>query len=107
MDPFSILGGLLLLILIIRLNSRVKKLELSLRGLPHHIPSSPADASQTVAQTVPVATVAPASPLTPNLITPTQPVSEVDHLEKLVHWIIEDWLLKLGALLLLIGLGWF
>lgn len=40
---------------------------------------------------------------------PQQPVADPkpDFLEQLVNWLKEDWLLKLGAFLLLIGFGWF
>ena len=90
-----------LFILLIRLNSRVTRVEESLKakGVVQP-PPTPMYAS------VPGA-LPNTQPVAPQQQTPT-PVVNVgpDAGERFVMWLKEDWLLKLGALLLLIGFGW-
>jgi uncharacterized membrane protein len=43
--------------------------------------------------------------LTSQFVEPAS-IEEVDSLDRFINWLKEDWLLKLGAFLLLIGFGW-
>jgi uncharacterized membrane protein len=86
-----------LVVQVIRLSIRVDHLERTRRG----------DVPQPVAPAHEVAPVsAPSEPVAPVAVAPT-PEFEPTPGERLIAWIKEDWLLKLGALLLLIGFGWF
>lgn len=50
---------------------------------------------------------------TTSIATPAQPVQtyaappQTDVFSDLIHWLSTDWLLKLGAFLLILGIGWF
>lgn len=86
------------LLLFFNLRGRVNKLERSITSAtakPAPAPSSPLQPQQSDLQPVLVS-----NPIIP----PTQagPTS----FDRFVDWMREDWLLKLGALLLLIGFGW-
>lgn len=104
MDFFTVIGWIVFLFLIIRLQGRVHKLEGRLKT-----PS-----------TRPTPSLAAPSPVIspPQMPTASQPLSQSavlfrpisfgpSDLERAGAWFKEDWLLKLGALLLLIGFGWF
>lgn len=94
------LGFVFLLISHLSLRGRVSVLEqlLSQKGVPH------AESSSTYSpQTAGVAAPAPVPEPPYQVYTPTGP----DTSSRFIEWMQEDWLLKLGALLLLIGFGWF
>lgn len=83
------------------LTKRVDKLEGALRAqqMPIQAP--------VVSQTLPAgATEVMAAPVKPENISPQETLPEDGWIEKFANWAKEDWLLKLGALLLLIGFGW-
>jgi len=88
----AIIVGIILFIIIQRLQNRIDALEkrLGVGPPPANQPAAPASAA-------PPATTAQAPPPAP---------AEPGAVEQLIEWIKEDWLLKLGALLLLIAFGW-
>jgi uncharacterized membrane protein len=101
---FSILifiGGVVILLLVLNLRGRVKKLERMIKGdVTKHMPEpnyEPQPPQQYVQQH-PISQISQ-SPAVP---APTGPTA----FERFAEWLKEDWLLKLGALLLLIGFGW-
>lgn len=88
MEIFTFFGVIALLIWVANLSGRVARLEG--RG--------------KLIDTTPVEDVA--SPQSPaGILTAKIPVENWSN--KFVDWLKEDWLMKLGALLLLIGFGWF
>ncbi len=97
MEALFILSLAVLLFLIYRINSKVDHLE-------QIIKSGSAASPQTSTQSNPTATPQPTTPPPPVSIPRS---SEPAAINKLFAWIKDDWLLKLGALLLLIAFGWF
>lgn len=95
-------GGLVLVATVISLRNRVAKLERLIQQPPdaavHQRPTGPAVHETSVA----LPPSAPTSQLPPGvpLGSGTTPA------DRFVRWIREDWLLKLGALLLLVGFSW-
>lgn len=107
MSEFVILiGGIIFLILIFNLRGRVHRLEqlASSSGLFERKtePISQPQLQQVEASHLVTQPVAPQ--LNQPAITLTQTGPSLA--EKFVEWLKEDWLLKLGAILLLIGFGW-
>lgn len=104
MYAFLTILGIVVFIMVLNLRGRVKKLEALIRAgeiqsvLPQ---AAPVMSAQGVLETTPkvMLTAAP---------TPTAPVDThvSDAMERLVAWFKDDWLLKLGASLILIGFGW-
>ncbi len=94
MEFIIIIGGVVILVLILNLRSRVQKLEQLIQT------KTPERAPELNYQTQPkqLETQQPLA-AAPTQITPTS-------FDKFVEWLKEDWLLKLGAMLLLIGFGW-
>lgn len=100
-----IIGGLLLIVTVISLRNRVAKLERLIQQRPEAITEASAPIPVSV-QTAPAAAPqhSPPQPLPPR---PSIPLgSGTTSADKFVRWIREDWLLKLGALLLLVGFSW-
>lgn len=95
-----IVGWVILFAMIRRLDGRIRQIEhgRTVSSVPAPAPLYSA-VSQTAASTQSVG--AHASPQQPNQVR-----SEDLWSHKIVEWLKEDWLLKLGALLLLIGFGW-
>ncbi len=92
--------GIVILIFVFNLRVRVKDLEeLVKSGETQPIPKSSSESSLSQLKKE-----QPITPLTePALgLSPLEPTS----FDKFSEWLKEDWLLKLGALLLLIGFGW-
>ncbi|MFA6354083.1 MAG: DUF2339 domain-containing protein [Candidatus Paceibacterota bacterium] len=92
--------GIVILIFVFNLRVRVKDLEeLVKSGETQLIPKSSSESSLSQLKKE-----QPITPLTePALeLSPLEPTS----FDKFSEWLKEDWLLKLGALLLLIGFGW-
>ncbi|MBI4994807.1 DUF2339 domain-containing protein [Candidatus Peregrinibacteria bacterium] len=84
---FSIfIGGLIIFVFVLSLHGRVQKLEQAIKNS--------------------------ATQHTPELLKAHQPLAPISLqtgttvFDKFVEWLKKDWLLKLGALLLLIGFGW-
>lgn len=114
MGFIEILGLVVLFILFINLSSRVKSLEDFSKGKSFN--------QNNVQTNAPVASVAGA---TSSSSTPTLSVAEPvigqgkinkpvisratgpSGIESLVNWLREEWLMKLGSLLMLFGFGWF
>lgn len=92
MEFILLLGGGLILIIILNLRSRIEKLEQLLQeGQP---------------QNVPITTLQSKTPQTNIQQLRQYHQTEPDWPDKFAAWLKEDWLLKLGAFLLLIGFGW-
>lgn len=94
LSPVATIAIVLLFILVFQLRGRVRRLEKSLKGgeeQTREIPSAIPVPSQTPVR---------ATPISRQATGPTP-------LERFGTWLKEDWLLKLGAILFLIGLGWF
>lgn len=105
MDIFWFLGLILAFYLITRLSTRVHDLE---RQLKTNIrPVQPQQAVST-APSIAVAQSPHISAPLPQPSATTAPGSpEVTAGSVFIAWLKEDWLLKMGALLLLMGVGWF
>lgn len=94
MEFLTFIGGLIILLLVLNIHSRVQKLEQSIKsGAPQRIPESSYHPQPQQFETQQPAI---------SVSLQTEPTS----FDKLIDWLKEDWLLKLGALLLLIGFGW-
>lgn len=97
-----VLSGIVALVLVLNLRSRVRRLEQSIGGkIPRLEPKSNYQTQSSLQS----------QPQQFNVFTPNQ--SSVVSLQveptssnKFTKWLKEDWLMKLGALLLLIGFGW-
>ena len=119
MGFLTVIGEIVVLIIILNLRGRVQKLEQFIKGgatqrtaepiyqpPPQQleaqqlaIPGSLLDYIKRTSNTI-ITKVQATTPIaTPKQAGPTLS-------EKFVEWLEEDWLLKLGALLLLIGFGW-
>lgn len=89
---------IVLFVLFLNVSGRVKRLEAIMRS---GVPVAPKTQEQVpVAGTVPT----PQAPI-PAMLQPLVSTGP-NSLERFGHWLKEDWLLKIGALLLLIGFGW-
>ena len=100
MEFIILIGGIVLLVLVLNLRGRVQKLEQMVKGgaqqtlTPSYQPSSQPAIPQS------------AIPGTLLDYIKQQLKLGVSRSEKFIEWLKEDWLLKLGAMLLLIGFGW-
>src|SRR3989338_2035646 len=92
-------GGIVLLALVLNLRQRVQRLEQFLQS------GSTQSTPEPNYSAVPRPVYSP--PLNAAFEPSVQPIQagSID-LEKFIAWLKEDWLLKLGAFLLLIGFGW-
>lgn len=89
MEFISIIFGIVLLVLVLQLRGRVSRLEDYVRlKLTHPAPPVIASGEGRAA---------------PPPLTPASP----DWARAFISWCKEDWLLKLGALLIIIAFGWF
>ena len=93
----EIIAVLFVMVLVHNLNGRVKELERKLEEKT--LPPSPA---LTSAPASPMMTTPQIQSAAPAAAIPTGPTSE----DVLISWLKDNWLLKLGALLLLMGFGW-
>jgi uncharacterized membrane protein len=102
MEIIYFIVTVVLSVFVLNLRARVEKLELIIKkgmvGQPAHQPQAPTSESEIAP---PLGVIQP--PSTQSL--PTM-APEVDFENKFIKWLKEDWLLKLGAMLLLIGFGW-
>ena len=96
MGTLGLLGVVVLMVMVFNLRKRVSDLEKSQKGSPQKDPMT------QVPQAAQISTV-PGAQFVPPLTTVVPQVVEEDHF---TAWLKENWLLKLGALLLLIGFGW-
>src|SRR3990167_3427444 len=96
MGTLGLLGVVVLMVMVFNLRKRVSDLEKSQKG------STQKDPMTQVPQAAQISTV-PGAQFVPPLTTVVPQVVEEDHF---TAWLKENWLLKLGALLLLIGFGW-
>ncbi|HEY4516609.1 MAG TPA: DUF2339 domain-containing protein [Candidatus Paceibacterota bacterium] len=94
----AVVLGFALLVVVLNLRSRVKELERKMEA--------------RVAQRGPLPVLAPGAGAAAS-ISPVQPVAPVNATatgpsggDRFVSWLKENWLLKLGAMLLLMGFGW-
>ena len=97
MGELALLGVVLLFVWILKLQKRIDHLENQGRR--------PAQARSNSPAASPRASTAQSETKT-KPVPPGQSIGP-DAVERLILWIKEDWLLKLGAGLILIGLGWF
>ena len=100
MSLLAFLLSIALLIMVLNMRGRVQELERALKNRPLQStpPQQPASLNAPPTQT---STAAP----TTAAAQPSVPVAPpVEH--RLIAWLKENWLLKLGALLFLIGFGW-
>ncbi len=93
MDGVLFVAVVVLFLVTLNLRGRVQKLEQHKESSTSQLPQQPS--STTPAQ--------PAQPW----INPQKKSTEPNVIDDAIDWIKEDWLLKLGALLLLIAFGWF
>lgn len=99
-----IIGGLLLVITVINLRNRVASLERLMQqqpGMAAKVPPAMPIATQPITSP-PVQAQPQPLPQQPSVPLGSGKTSA----DRFVRWIREDWLLKLGALLLLVGLSW-
>ena len=107
MDPFNIFDWVIViafLVTISNLRGRISKLERFIKGEAIQVGKIPINESSFQEPTVnafPQPTLASTTFIPPQI--PTGPTLS----EKFTAWLKEDWLLKLGASLLIIGFGWF
>jgi uncharacterized membrane protein len=95
------IGGIVVLILVLNLRGRVRVLEqIEKSGSVKQQTPAPNYQSQTT-QTE-ISPFPPQSSRDATIPLPTKPVAP----DKFTEWLKEDWLLKFGALFLLIGFGW-
>lgn len=102
---FIFIGGIIILTLVLNLRGRVRKLEgLKKEGLIERAPEKvyESQVKQYDSQTKHLETQQQI--VTQSAITPTK--TEPNSFNRFIEWLKEDWLLKLGAALLLIGFGW-
>lgn len=98
-----IIGGIIMLVSMQNLKNRVTKLEQQLQQ--GTIPSAAQTARQTAPTPLQTVSSTPAPP--PPVYQPPKPLGAGDTpADRFVRWIREDWLLKLGAFLLLVAFGW-
>lgn len=88
-----------------RVKSRLSRVEqlLAQQGAPV---SSAAPVAESMAQPVSVGSAAPPQAAPPVSVVPQKP-AEPSLGDAFGAWMAEDWLLKLGAFVLLLGMGWF
>ncbi|MFA4872835.1 MAG: DUF2339 domain-containing protein [Patescibacteria group bacterium] len=103
MGVFLFICGMIVLIVLLDLRRRVRKLE----ALTRQWGASP------IASQPPTAVTTQVSPMSPTTGAPSPAVRPAlsaepssDLLHKFAVWLKDDWLLKLGAFLILIGFGW-
>lgn len=97
-ETIAFIGEIVILFLFIGLRRRIRKLEQFIRtDFIQHAPKLE-DRPEEVGMPQDVVSSSPIT--TPEQLEPTLS-------EKFIEWLKENWLLKLGALLLLIGFGWF
>ncbi|MBI4388744.1 MAG: DUF2339 domain-containing protein [Nitrospinae bacterium] len=102
MGFFTFICGIAILVLVLDLRGRVQKLERLIKGgatqgtpePSYYQPSSPRPEAQQSAPQFSQPAVVPAQ---------QRPTAS----DRFVEWLKEDWLLKLGAMFLLMGFGWF
>ena len=94
-----IVGGIILLSQLQSLRARVANLERQLQGRPSQPTSVPLASSPAPASAAPVASQ-------PIPVQRTPLGSGTTSADRFINWIKDDWLLKLGAFLLLVGLSW-
>src|SRR3990167_3790055 len=99
MSLLAFLLCVVLLMMVLNLRGRVKELEHILKSRP--ITPVPATAATGAPGAGTVAVAATSAPLSSPPATSLPPQQNL-----FLAWISENWLLKLGALLLLIGFGW-
>ena len=103
MGTLGLIGLAVLLVMVINLRGRVTELEKKIRQSgPQPAPGAPpAAASAGAPAPVGAPAITASSPAAP--IVPAAPIESEN---RFLAWLKENWLLKLGALLLLIGFGW-
>ncbi len=92
LEMLIFIGGIVILVLVLNLRGRVQRLEQLVKTGSAET-ASPGPALQTELQPI-------SQP--PSVAVPTGPT----WFDKFMAWLKEDWILKLGALLLIIGFGW-
>jgi uncharacterized membrane protein len=112
MEPVGFVVGVAIIIYIIRLGSRVKALEnklsqgVEVKQISQVVPPISLSGLSTSQQ--PSDGFIPLPEEQARVSSESVEVSDVlSPEERLIAWLREDWLLKLGALLVLIGVGWF
>jgi uncharacterized membrane protein len=106
---FGFVAIIVLFVMVFRLLSRVKELEKNSSSKS----SLPLQSTIQPQQTQQVNSAEVAAPPLPQTPTPVEEVyeppesSEPSDFAKVFYWFREEWLFKLGALLLLFGFGWF
>ncbi len=107
---FILLLFIVLVLFLFLLNRRVDRLESAVKEIrtrgvvvPSQLSSIPQPTSQNISAQVPMV----AETMTPSPEPVKMPVREPLWIEGFMVWLKEDWLLKLGAFILLLGFGWF
>lgn len=99
MEFLFLIGGVILLVMVVNLKARVSKLESRLSGV-----------SEAVHEVTPIASQpSQAGALAPATTQPSPIASQPQNTwsDRFSDWVKEDWIMKLGALLILMGFGWF
>ncbi|OGL77005.1 hypothetical protein A3J43_03995 [Candidatus Uhrbacteria bacterium RIFCSPHIGHO2_12_FULL_54_23] len=101
MYAFLFILGIVLFVIVMNLRGRVKRLEALVRqtSMQPVVPQPVVSAQGELAVPQAASTVTPASP------APVDTHAS-DAIERFITWLKDDWLLKLGAALILIGFGW-
>lgn len=107
MELLSLFGIVVLVIIVWRLRDRVIRIEEQLQSPPYK-PTTLPQPSGVPAPTAPAVSAVPARrsvtvPIPALPAAPTVPPLA----DRFIRWAKEDWLLKLGALLIIIAFGWF
>ncbi|MDQ5938866.1 MAG: hypothetical protein QG642_556 [Patescibacteria group bacterium] len=120
MGFIEIIGLIILFVLFSKVSSRVKVLEDLVRSKNFAQPQmqQPVPVAQAVAQPTSISSPVE-TPVVEQVILPVQPSEGPSHqvpasqatgpsgFELLIAWLREEWLMKLGSLLMLFGFGWF
>lgn len=106
MDPLSLLGIIILIIIVLRLRERVSRIERKFQAGPPTQPQAAPAAVYGESRGAPPASATATPPVT-TAAPPQHVPADLTWLTSFVTWCKEDWLLKLGALLILIAFGWF
>jgi uncharacterized membrane protein len=104
MEPLIFIGGVVILILVLNLRGRVQKLE----QVVNSGATQPISESKSASNYQPPAYQSETHQSIPQFDQPVGTPNQTGQTapDRFVEWLQEDWLLKLGAMLLLIGFGW-
>jgi uncharacterized membrane protein len=103
-------GEVLLIILLVVLFIKISNLKSRVTGIEKYLNSNRATDSSAVVQSAPQTAEADINLTTTDSQNTNSSLNDenvVTQGDKFIEWLKDDWMLKLGGLLLLIGFGWF